>query len=89
MPGPHPQARIENARSTIRREAQIVTDIARDVRERLGQSAMEPSTGRGLGGVLGQRGSLVKAPIVLVSRTADNLIEHVQGFARINRDLIR
>lgn len=88
MPSLQVQARLDNARQTTRREADIVRGIIQDVRGRFGASAMEPSTGRGWP-VPGAHGSLAKAPVAIAAGTVDNLIQHVQGFARINRNLLR
>lgn len=78
--------RMSNVRSTIRRETDIVRDLVGDVRERFGRDLdTEPRSTRGLGGSLGNRGSLVKTIPHAVVRTVDNAVGHVQRFARINR----
>lgn len=89
MPGLRVNARLDNTRGTIRREANIVLGIVGDVRGRFGRSAMEPRVGRSAGGLLGHRGSLAKAPAVFVVGTVDNVAQHVQGFAKINRSQLR
>ncbi|MGH2626369.1 MAG: hypothetical protein ACRDHY_06930 [Anaerolineales bacterium] len=84
------QDRIENARRTVRREVGILRDVVEDVRERVdADTQVEPPHTRGRGGLLGQRGSLVKTPVAVVLDTGDNILEHVQGFARINRSMLR
>lgn len=90
MPGLKLQDRIDNVRATARREVNILKDAFGDIKERLdADSITEPPSTRNLGGLLGQRGSLAKLPIITIVKTMDNGFEHVQGMARINRSQLR
>lgn len=83
------QARMDNTRRTIQTEVGLVRDIVGDVRDRFDLDPVtEPQSTRFRGGVLGQRGSLLKTPVDFAIKTLDNLVQHQQEFARINRQVV-
>ncbi len=84
------KARVQNTKATIRREVAVFRDAGRDVVDRFAfNGPAEPGHSQTSGGLLGQRGSLLKTPIVMLTRTLDIVAAHTQGASRINRAGIR
>lgn len=82
--------RVENVRRTARREADILRRLADDVKERVDlDPSTEPRGSAGMGGVFGEQGAVPKSIAKALIETGDNAMEHIQDFARDNRQVVR
>lgn len=82
--------RIDSVKTLVRGELDLAKGVLEDVKERINLDAQtEPQNTKNLGGIAGQRGSLIKTPIKIISGTVDNLAKFVQDNATITREILR
>lgn len=88
--GSRMRKRFDSAKGLIRRELDLVKGVLNDVKERVDLDVnTEPQGTKNLGGIAGQRGSLVKEPIKLIVGTVDNAAQFVQEQAAITREIFQ
>ena len=81
--------RIDSVKVLVRGELDLAKGVVEDVKERIDLDAQtEPQNTKNLGGLAGERGSLIKTPIKVIAGTIDNLAKFVQDNAIITREIL-